>query len=60
MDRQAATDCGGWRAGHNGGDATPFNRAELGLGIAFAVGPLDCYTSSGSLDLSMRVGIIPC
>ena len=20
MDRQAATDCGGWRAGHNGGD----------------------------------------
>ena len=30
MDRQAATDCGGWRAGHNGGDAAPgggFNRA---------------------------------
>ncbi len=22
MDRQGATDCGGWRAGHNGGDAT--------------------------------------
>ena len=21
MDRQAATDCGRWRAGHNGGDA---------------------------------------
>src|SRR6267378_4614446 len=21
MDRQAATDCGGWRDGHNGGDA---------------------------------------
>jgi len=22
-DRQAATDCGGWREGHNGGDAGP-------------------------------------
>ena len=29
-DRQAATDCGGWRAGHNGGDAATrhqFSRA---------------------------------
>ena len=26
MDRQAATDCGGWRAGHNGGDAAPRRR----------------------------------
>ena len=23
MDRQAAIDCAGWRAGHNGGDADP-------------------------------------
>jgi hypothetical protein len=36
-----------------------FNRAELGLGIAFAVWLLD-YASSGSLDLSMHVGISPC
>jgi hypothetical protein len=37
-----------------------FNRAEFGLGIAFAVWLLDCYASSGSLDLSIRVGISPC
>ena len=36
-----------------------FNRAEFGLGIAFAVWLLDCYASSGSLDLSMHVGISP-
>jgi ATP dependent DNA ligase domain len=29
-------------------------------GIAFAVWLLDCYASSGSLDLSMHVGISPC
>ena len=27
---------------------------------AFAVWLLDCYASSGSLDLSMHVGIFPC
>jgi hypothetical protein len=27
------------------------------IGIAFAVWLPDCYASSGSLDLSMRVGI---
>ena len=37
-----------------------FNRAEFGLGIAFAVWLLDCYASSGSLDLSMHVGISRC
>jgi hypothetical protein len=35
-------------------------RAEFGLGNAFAVWLLDCYASSGSLDLSMHFGISPC
>src|SRR5882757_1879079 len=29
MSGQAATDCGGWRAGHNGGDAAPNAWAAL-------------------------------
>jgi hypothetical protein len=56
MDRQAATDCGGWRAGHNGGDAAPgggFNRA-IG-GAALQAGRQPSVFDIDNVDLSVTV-----
>jgi hypothetical protein len=36
MDRQAATDCGGWRAGHNGGEAAAIRPVGPGEWLAKA------------------------